>query len=126
MDDVPPDIKRKRNIELLNVQEGVSLDLNRRLIGTTVEILVEGYSKAAIKAQEAEQSRGQEVGWRRSNQFVGRTRGDQIVVFEGDSSQIGKLLRVQITAATALTLFGVCGTEHSSKTDSILPVLQHS
>ena len=125
-DDVAPEVKRKRNIELLKVQERISVDLNRRLIGRHVEILVEGYSKAAIKAQQAEQSRGQEVGWRRSNQFVGRTRGDQIVVFEGHTSQVGKLIDVRISAATALTLFGVCGTEHSPKTDSILPVLQRS
>ncbi len=125
-DDMPAQTKRRRNNELLEVQGGISLAQNRQMIGRTVEILVEGYSKAALKAQQAEHSRGQEVGWRRSDQLVGRTRGDQIVVFQADKSHIGRLVRVRITAATALTLYGVCVTEQPSKTDSALPVLQHS
>ena len=69
-------------------------------------VLVEGYSKAAIKAQEAEQTRGEEVEWRRSNQLVGRTRGDQIVVFAGEGRHIGRFVDVRVHAATALTLHG--------------------
>jgi len=105
-DDVPDEVKRRRNVELLELQAGISFAANQRLLGTTVEVLVEGYSKAATKAQEAEQTRGDEVGWKRSDQLVGRTRGDQIVVFPGGPEQIGALARVQISAATALTLHG--------------------
>ena len=105
-DDVPDQVKRRRNGELLAVQERISLELNRRLIGRTVEVLVEGYSKAALKAQEAQQSHTGEVGWRRSDQFVGRTRGDRIVVFPGGPQLIGRLTPIRITGATALTLFG--------------------
>lgn len=123
---VPSATKRARNIELLKIQEGISLERNRKMIGSSFEILVEGYSKAAIKAQEAEQSRGQEIGWRRADQLVGRTRGDQIVVFNGHSALIGRLINVRIVGATALTLHGDCGTEQISRTDSALPVLQHS
>ncbi len=126
LDDVPMPAKRRRNIDLLRVQERISLDRNRRMIGQLVEVLVEGYSKAALKAQEAEQSRGHEIDWRRSNQLVGRTRGDQIVVFDGNEAHVGQLAQIQITAATALTLHGVCVTEQARRTDSILPVLQHS
>jgi tRNA-2-methylthio-N6-dimethylallyladenosine synthase len=105
-DDVPEAVKRRRNIELLALQERISITHNQRMIGTTVEVLVQGYSKAALKAQDAEQSRGQEVGWRRGDQLVGRTGGDQIVVFPGLPEHIGTLARVRITAATALTLHG--------------------
>lgn len=105
-DDVPEEVKRRRNVELLERQQAVSLPAQQRLIGTDVGVLVEGYSKAAVKAQEAEQSRGQEVGWRRSDQLVGRTRADQIVVFPGAAEHIGQLLSVRVTAATALTLHG--------------------
>ncbi len=105
-DDVPEDVKRRRNMELLSLQESISASANRQLIGTTVEVLVEGYSKAALKAQEAEQTRGEEVGWRKSDQLVGRTRTDQIVVFPGGSDLIGSFVSVRITAATALTLHG--------------------
>jgi tRNA-2-methylthio-N6-dimethylallyladenosine synthase len=106
-DDVPEEVKRRRNHELLDLQLGISLAANRQLVGRTVEVLVEGYSKAAVKAQEAEQTRGHEVSWRRSDQLVGRTRGDQIVVFPGGPELIGTFARIRITAATGLTLHGV-------------------
>lgn len=105
-DDVPEEVKRRRNVEMLGVQERISTEANQRMIGAGVEVLVEGYSKAAIKAQEAEQSRGHEVSWRPSDQLVGRTRGDEIVVFRGGAEWIGRLVLVRITAATALTLHG--------------------
>ena len=105
-DDVPEATKRQRNVQMLKHQESISLALNQKMIGQRVEVLVEGYSKAAIKAQEAEQTRGEEVSWRRSDQLVGRTRTDRIVVFTGPESFIGHLQPVKISGATALTLFG--------------------
>ena len=105
-DDVPEDVKRRRNVELLSLQEGIASSANQRLIGSTFEVLVEGYSKAALKAQEAEQTRGQEVGRRPFDQLVGRTRTDQIVVFPGGPNLIGSLATIRIAAATALTLHG--------------------
>ncbi len=109
-DDVPDAVKRVRNAELLALQERISVQANRLLVDSDVEVLVEGYSKAAIKAQEAEHTRGEELTWRRSDQLVGRTRGDRIVVFSGGSEQIGRSVRVRITAATALTLHGTLRT----------------
>ncbi len=106
-DDVPTAVKRRRNSQLLKVQEQIAARENQRMIGRSVEVLVEGYSKAAVKAQQAEQSRGHEVGWRRSDQLVGRTRGDHIVVFNGDRSLIGRLIGVRVVSATALTLHAV-------------------
>jgi tRNA A37 methylthiotransferase MiaB len=41
-----------------------------------------------------------------TTQLVGRTRGDQIVVFEGESNLAGKLIDVEVTGARGLTLFG--------------------
>ena len=112
-DDVPEAAKKHRNNDLLAVQERISLKQNRGLIGQTVEVLVEGYSKAAVKAQEGEQSRGGEVGQCGTNskpglhdQLVGRTRGDRIVVFNSGPEVIGQLVPIRITDATALTLFG--------------------
>ena len=60
------------------------------------------------------------------DQYVGRTRGDQIVVFNSRESLIGELIDVQVIAATALTLHGVWGTEHLANEDSSLRVLQNS
>ncbi|MCG3138415.1 MAG: tRNA-2-methylthio-N(6)-dimethylallyladenosine synthase [Phycisphaerae bacterium] len=109
-DDVPDELKRRRNVELLRVQEKIAARNNHQFLGRTVEVLVEGYSKAARKAQESEQSRGAEVGWRRSDQLVGRTRGDHIVVFPGGPELIGQLFKVQIIGSTALTLHATMQT----------------
>ncbi len=105
-DDIPDDVKRSRNTQLLKAQERISLETNRTLIGRTVEVLVEGYSKRALKAQQAEQARGDECASEHSGQLVGRTRTDRIVVFSGGISLTGRLINVRIKAATALTLHG--------------------
>jgi len=106
VDDVPEDIKRRRHADLVAVQRRMSTAHHQAIVGREVEVLVEGHSKAAVKAQAAEQSRGQEVSWKRSDQLTGRTRGDEIVVFTGPESLIGRFVQVKITAATALTLHG--------------------
>ena len=48
-DDVPDEVKRRRNNELLAVQNAISLEDNRPLAGQDVEVLVEGPSKSAQK-----------------------------------------------------------------------------
>ena len=133
MDDVPDDVKRRRNVELLAVQERISMRNNTRLIGREFEILVEGYSKAARKLRRRSESGNGDgngngnsapittgssaphglVQLRQSgnplpqpshDQLTGRTRGDQIVVYPGQDSDIGRVRRVRITAASPLTL----------------------
>lgn len=122
-DDVSDEIKRHRNNDLLAVQQRISVDHNQAMIGQEFEVLVTGYSKSALKAQEAEQSRGEETGWRRSDQLVGRTRGDQIVVFNGKPEQIGELMPIKVTGATALTLFGESALSTNSVKSPSLPVI---
>ncbi len=46
-DDVPEAVKRRRNNELLAVQNAISLEDSQPLLGRTLEILVEGPSKVA-------------------------------------------------------------------------------
>ena len=48
-DDVPEEIKRRRNNELLAVQNAISEEDSQQFIGRTVEVLVEGPSKHAQK-----------------------------------------------------------------------------
>ena len=105
-DDVPEDVKRRRNNELLALQQQVSVELNRELIGKTVEVYVEGESKLVSRRTSSRV----ELGWEKrssvSTQLVGRTRGDQVVCFDGDLSLKGEILEVKITEAQNLTLFG--------------------
>jgi len=44
-DDVPDEVKRRRNTELLALQNEIALADNQRFVGQTVEILVEGPAK---------------------------------------------------------------------------------
>ena len=114
-DDVPEDVKRRRNNELLTVQQEVSAENNGLMVGRTVEVLVEGESKLASKPAYPSNPGAVELLWEKRSsrdatpsrvQLVGRTRGDQVVVFDGDRSLKGKLLDVTITDARNLTLFG--------------------
>lgn len=108
-DDVPDEIKRRRNNDLLAVQAEISLSHHRALLEQSLDVLVEGFSKRTLKSQESEQSRGDEVDRSAGprGQLVGRTGGDQIVVFDGDAECIGRFVKVRIVAATPYTLQGV-------------------
>ena len=112
-DDVPEDVKRRRNNELLAVQQQVTIAENRKLVGSTVEVMVEGESKL-VSRQAAYPASNVELGWATrgaapsrstTTQLVGRTRGDQVVCFDGESSLKGQLLDVEITDARGMTLF---------------------
>ncbi|QDT52419.1 tRNA-2-methylthio-N(6)-dimethylallyladenosine synthase [Caulifigura coniformis] len=51
-DDVAEDVKRRRNQELLTLQNAISEEDNAEMIGRQVEVLVEGPSKWAAKGRE--------------------------------------------------------------------------
>jgi len=95
-DTVPAEVKQRRNVELLAVQEKISDRLSRSFLGNDVKVLVEGLSKKAHVNVEAGQN----------PQLVGRTAGDWIVVFNGPESLTGTFARIRITSVSPLTLFG--------------------
>jgi tRNA-2-methylthio-N6-dimethylallyladenosine synthase len=111
-DDIPEDVKRRRNNALLAVQSEVCAETNQKMTGKTFQVLVEGESKLSVKRANYPSSKV-ELGWEKREQastqltqLVGRTRGDQVVVFDGDKSLTGALLDVEIVKASNLTLFG--------------------
>ncbi len=95
-DDVPYKVKQYRNNHLLAVQDAISEEDNRGFIGRTVDVLVEGPSKASVKKA----AEGPIL------QLVGRTHCDRIVVFDGNTRQIGNILPIRISDASTHTLFG--------------------
>lgn len=101
-DDVPDEVKRRRNHELLALQDRISEEDNQAFIGRTVEVLIEGPSKFARKHDEE----GPLL------QLTGRTPCDRIVVFEGTRRQIGQLLPIAIYDNTPHTLLGAVVTQH--------------
>ena len=54
-DDVSEDVKRRRNNEMLDLQNEISEEDNVAFIGEEVEVLVEGPSKSAQRASRAEE-----------------------------------------------------------------------
>lgn len=104
-DDVPYAVKRRRHSELMALQQRMSLEHHRAMIGRRVEVLVEGLSKPAFRARQALEA-GKTKSSRRAAQLTGRTRGDEIVVFDSPDSVIGQFVTVDVKDATPLTLQG--------------------
>ena len=96
-DDVPLEVKKRRNIELLAVQEKISDELSADFLGKQVKVLVEGLSKKPHL--DSEQSDG-------NPQLIGRTATDYIIVFNAPPSLAGQFAKVKITKTSPLTLFG--------------------
>jgi len=99
-DNVPEDVKRRRNNELLALQSEISEADNQPFLGRQVEVLVEGPSKLNRAAEGA-------------LQLTGRTNCDRIVVFDGPARLIGQFIPVMIYDANAFTLFGSVVTSHT-------------
>ena len=111
-DDVPTEVKKRRNNELLAIQSEVSAQIHRQYVGRTVRVFVERLSAKTTKnANRADQR--VTLGWQPDEatvQFSGRTDGDLITMFDappriGDAL-IGQIVDVQVTDASPLTLFG--------------------
>ena len=87
-DNIPEEEKVRRLNEIIALQSELSLASNRREIGRTVEVLVEGFSK------------------RSHDDMFGRTSQYKTVVFPRAGRHIGELVRVRVTSASAATLRG--------------------
>ncbi|MCL6103047.1 MAG: tRNA (N6-isopentenyl adenosine(37)-C2)-methylthiotransferase MiaB, partial [Bacteroidetes bacterium] len=78
-DDVPEEVKSRRLEEIIQLQNRLSLESNRRDIGKTVEVLAEGTSK------------------KKKSEFFGRSSQNKVVVFPNKGIEIGDFVRVKIT-----------------------------
>jgi tRNA-2-methylthio-N6-dimethylallyladenosine synthase len=96
-DDIPREVKARRNNELLAMQDKVAKEDNLKLIGETVQVLVEGPSKKSIRDGNDDLP---------VVQMIGRTHRDRIVVFDGNRRQAGQFLDIQIDDASSHTLIG--------------------
>ena len=88
-DDVPQEVKNRRLEELIELQNRLSLESNRRDVGREFEVLVEGPSKKG------------------ENQLCGRTSANKMCVWEettAGSHHPGDYLRVRVTGCTQATL----------------------
>ena len=107
-DDVPFEVKKRRNNELLDVQNEISEQDNQKFLGETVKVLVEGPSKRSdAKVNERSDDAG-------LIQLTGRTHCDRIVVFDGNKRLVGQTIPVGIFEIAAHTLIGTVITDNAS------------
>lgn len=86
---IPLPVKKARLKELMDIQNEISLLLNKRLEGHTVQVLVEGDSKND------------------ASKFMGRTRTNKLVLWEKAGKEgVGDLVNIKITSAQTWLLKG--------------------
>jgi len=88
VDDVPESVKLERLESVISFQRVATEEINRRLVGTVQEVLVEGPSE------------------KDESLLFGKTRTSKVVIFDGPPASVGRLEPVLITEASAWTLRG--------------------
>jgi tRNA-2-methylthio-N6-dimethylallyladenosine synthase len=84
-DNVPAEEKKRRLGEVERLQEAVAAEINARLLGETVEVLVEGKKKG---------------------KWYGRSRSGKIVFFSNAGNCLGKLMNIIIEKTSPWSLQG--------------------
>ena len=87
-DDVPEKVKIDRLNRMIALQNELSAESNRRDVGKTFEVLVEGVSK------------------RSREQLFGRTSQNKVVVFPRGNHRIGDFVNVRVIDSSSATLIG--------------------
>lgn len=89
-DDVPDDVKKRRLIEIVELQNRLSLESNKKDIGKTFKVLIEGNSKKS------------------DNDWMGRSSQNKVIVFPKISNdrKKGDYIMVKVNDCTKATLIG--------------------
>ena len=87
-DNVPEELKIKRLQEIISLQQELSLISNKKDLGKTMEVMIEGFSKRS-----------------KEHQF-GRNSQNKVVVFPKTNLEKGTYVQVKITECSAATLKG--------------------
>lgn len=88
-DDIPEAEKTRRLQEIIDLQQILSLENNKKDMGKTVRVLVEGTSKKSTE------------------KLIGRNSQNKVVVFDKCNYQVGDYVDVILKECTAATLIGV-------------------
>jgi tRNA-2-methylthio-N6-dimethylallyladenosine synthase len=89
-DDVPEDVKKRRLLEIVELQNRLSLESNKRDVGKVFTVLIEGNSK------------------RSEQDWMGRSSQNKVVVFPKTTASLSKgdYVQVRINDCTQATLLG--------------------
>ncbi len=90
-DDVPEEVKKKRLQEIVELQNRLSLESNKKDIGKTFKVLIEGDSK------------------RSDTEWKGRSSQNKVIVFPKENTELkkGEYVEVKVTDCTQATLLGI-------------------
>lgn len=103
-DPIPAEVKQERYEQLMELQQGISLEINQSYVGQTLDVLVEGRDK------------GLSIG----RSYRDAPEIDGLVFIEG-KAEIGDIVPVKVAGAMAYDLTGVPVRSHEVK---ILRTLQ--
>ena len=84
-DNIPSEVKRERLHKIEELQAAIASEINSRLKGRQVEVLVEG---------------------RKKGKWFGRTRSNKLVFFEDAGDWLGQLAKIQINKTSPWSLGG--------------------
>jgi len=87
-DQIDEEVKDTRLKKLMSIQNEISLEENKRFLGETVEVLVEGESKNNPET------------------FMGRSRRNKLIIFPKEDGIKGKIVDVKINNVKSWTLYG--------------------
>lgn len=87
-DNIPEEEKIRRLNEIIALQNQLSLESNKKDVGKTFEVLVEGYSK------------------RSRADMCGRTQQNKMIVFPKGDTKPGDFVKVKVLEATSATMLG--------------------
>ena len=91
-DQIPEEVKHKRFNRLVDLINEISLEINSKMVGQTVDVLVDGYSKND------------------ETKFSGRTLNNKLVNFKSDGELCdltGEIVKVKILESKTFSLDGV-------------------
>jgi len=89
-DDIPPAVKKERLNTIEQLQEKIAAEINERLLGERVEILVESQTKG---------------------KWQGRTRTGKLVFFHDSHDYLGQLVDIRIEKTSPWSLQGTVSTK---------------
>ncbi|HXZ94579.1 MAG TPA: tRNA (N6-isopentenyl adenosine(37)-C2)-methylthiotransferase MiaB [Dehalococcoidia bacterium] len=84
-DDIPSSEKRRRLQEVEKLQSNIASEINARLLGHDIEVLVEGKKKG---------------------KWYGRTKTDKLVFFEDEADWLGQLVNIEVKKTSPWSLQG--------------------
>lgn len=105
-DPIPAEVKQARWEQLMQLQQGISLESNQSLVGKTLDVLVEGWGQ--IEAETGQKDKIEHISLGRS--YRDAPEIDGMVIISGHAP-VGELVQTRIDGAMIYDLSGVVASK---------------